>query len=190
MKHTFIPAATAVVAALTLTAACTPTEPVAAPSSSAAPSDSAVQARAVERELERNASLGIPGPVISQLAEAAAQDGAPLAFSWGTGCSWIRTPDGTLWALHSGGGALVRDDRQRAWFRANPGAAVAKECEQPTESLPTRPDPAITAPYRWRDGSVTKVSVNGRAYALPVPISERGAVLVAEASAGPTSPTN
>lgn len=190
MKSKFIPAAIAVVATI-LTTACGTTEPTAAPSSS--PSGSELfreQSREGMRRLEHNASLGIPGPVISQLAEVAAQDGMPLAFSWGTGCSWIRTPDGTLWALHSGGGALVRDDRQRDWFEAHPGAAIAKVCEQPAESLPKQPDPTITAPYRWRDGAITKVSINGSAYALPAQISERGAVLLPEASAGPTTPTN
>lgn len=187
MKNLF-PAAIAAALTLTVTACGTPT--VAPPSSSAAPSDNAAQARAVERELEHNGELGIPGPVISQLAEVAARDGMPLAFSWGTGCSWIRTPDGTLWALHSGGGALVRDEKQLAWFKAQPGAAIAKECEQPTESLPKRPDPAVPTPYRWRDGAITKVSINGSAYELPNQISERGAVLLPEASAGPTSPTN
>lgn len=182
-------------AALTLTAACgTPTEPASAPSSvSASPSASESfkeQSREALRRLEHNASLGIPGPVISQLVEVAVQDQTPLAFSWGDGCTWVRTPDGALWSLHSGGGALVRDDRQRSWFRANPGALVAKECERPAESLPTRPDTSVQTPYRWLDGTTAKVSINGRAYALPPLISERGAVLVAEASDGPTTPTN
>ncbi|RIS51918.1 hypothetical protein [Mycobacteroides abscessus] len=193
MKH-FIPVATlAAVAALTLTACDTATDPVAAPSSSAAHVDSEAfreQSREAMRRLEHDASLGIPGPVISQLAEVAAEDGSPLAFSWGGGsCAWVRTPDGALWSLQSGG-PLTRDDQQLEWFRANPGAMVAKECEQTAESLPTRPDPAITAPYRWRDGATTKVSIAGIAYELPSPISQRGAVLLPEASAGPTTPTN
>lgn len=191
-KYSFPVAALAAV--MTLTACGTPTEPASAPSSvSASPSDSASfreQSREGMRRLERNAELGIPGPVIGQLVEVAVQDQTPLAFSWGEGCSWIRTPDGALWSLHSGGGALSRDDRQRSWFRANPGALVAKECERPAESLPTQPDPTVSTPFRWRDGATTKVTINGSAYALPPLISERGAVLVAEASAGPTTPTN
>lgn len=188
-------AALAAAAALTLAGCGTPTEPASAPPSvSATPSGSESfreQSREGMRRLEHNGELGIPGPVISQLAEVAVQDQTPLAFSWGEGCSWIRTPnDGALWSLHSGGGALVRDEKQLAWFRANPGALVAKECEQPAESLPTQPDPTVSTPFRWRDGATTKVTINGRAYALPPLISERGAVLVAEASAGPTTPTN
>lgn len=183
----------ALAAALTI-AGCTPAaEPTVPPSSSASPNDRELfreQSREGMRRLEHNASLGIPGPVISQLVEVAVQDGTPLAFSWGDGCTWVRTPDGALWALHSGGGALVRDEKQLAWFRANPGALVAKECEQPAESLPTQPDPTVSTPFRWRDGATTKVTINGRAYALPPLISERGAVLVAEASPGPTTPTN
>lgn len=185
----------ALAAALTIAGCGTPTEPASAPSSaSAAPVGSESfreQSRAAERRLEHNGELGIPGPVISQLAEVAVQDQTPLAFSWGDGCAWIRTPnDGALWALHSGGGALVRDEKQLAWFRANPGALVAKSCEKPAESLPTQPDLKVSTPFRWRDGATTKVTINGRAYALPPLISERGAVLVAEASAGPTTPTN
>ncbi|UEA25141.1 hypothetical protein LK464_03545 [Mycobacteroides abscessus subsp. abscessus] len=192
-KYSFPVAALAAV--MTLAGCGTPTEPASAPSSvSASPSDRELfreQSRAAERRLEHNGELGIPGPVISQLAEVAVQDQTPLAFSWGDGCAWIRTPnDGALWALHSGGGALVRDEKQLAWFRANPGALVAKECEQPAESLPTQPDPTVSTPFRWRDGATTKVTINGRAYPLPALISERGAVLVAEASAGPTTPTN
>ncbi|CAJ1579760.1 hypothetical protein [[Mycobacterium] wendilense] len=189
-------AALAAAAVMTLAACDTTTsgEPASAPSSvSASPSGSESfreQSREGMRRLERNAELGVPGPVIGQLVEAAAQDGSPLAFSWGEGCSWIRMPDGALWALHSGGGALVRDEKQLAWFRANPGALVAKECEQPAESLPTQPDPTVSTPFRWRDGATTKVSIGGRAYALPTQISERGAVLVAEDSAGPATPTN
>lgn len=184
----------ALAAALTLAGCGTPTEPASAPSSASASSSGSESFREQSREgmrrLEHNASLGIPGPVISQLVEVAVQDQTPLAFSWGEGCAWIRTPnDGALWSLHTGGGALVRDDRQRDWFKAHPGALVAKECEQ-QGSLPTRPDPSVQTPYRWLDGTTTKVSVNGRAYALPPLISERGAVLVAEASAGPTTPTN
>ncbi|WP_301121627.1 hypothetical protein [Mycolicibacterium fortuitum] len=183
----------ALAAALTLAGCGTPTEPASAPSSvSASPNDRELfreQSRAAERRLEHNGELGIPGPVISQLVEVAVQDQTPLAFSWGDGCTWVRTPDGALWSLHSGGGALSRDDRQRDWFKAHPGALVAKECEQRTESLPTRPDPAVSTPFRWRDGATTKVTINGRAYALPALISERGTVLVAEASAGPTTPT-
>ncbi len=192
-KKKYSVAALAAAVTVTLTA-CTPTEPASAPSSvSAAPSEAESfreQSREGMRRLEHNASLGIPGPVISQLAEVAVQDQTPLAFSWGGGsCSWIRTPDGALWALHSGGGALVPDEKQLAWFRANPGAQVAKQCEKPAESLPTQPDLKVSTPFRWRDGATTKVTINGRAYALPPLISERGAVLVAEASAGPTTPT-
>lgn len=195
MNKTVTLSAAALAAALTLAACATPTESASAPSSvSASPNDRELfreQSRAALRRLEHNGELGIPGPVISQLAEVAVQDQTPLAFSWGDGCAWIRTPnDGALWALHSGGGALVRDEKQLAWFRANPGALVAKECEQPAESLPARPDPSVHTPYRWLDGATTKVSISGRAYALPPQISERGVVLVAEASAGPTTPTN
>lgn len=194
-KHNALAAVVAAVA-LTTAGCSTTTETASAPSSASASGSTndrelfREQSRAAERRLEHNGELGIPGPVISQLAEVAAQDGTPLAFSWGDGCTWVRTPDGALWALHSGGGALVRDEKQLAWFRANPGAQVAKQCEKPAESLPTRPDPAVSTPYRWLDGATTKVSVNGRAYALPPLISERGVVLVAEASAGPTTPTN
>ncbi|GAB19445.1 hypothetical protein GOEFS_086_00140 [Gordonia effusa NBRC 100432] len=180
--------------ALTLTACGTPTETASSTNSSTSASPSASksfkeQSREALRRLDRNGQLGIPGPVIGELAEVAAQDGTPLAFSWGDGCTWVRTPDGALWSLHSGGGALSRDDRQQSWFKAHPGALVAKECYQ-QGSMPTRPDPAVSTPYRWRDGTTTKVSINGVAYALPPLISERGAVLVAEASAGPTTPTN
>lgn len=193
-KKYLAPAATlAAVAALTLTACDTATDPVAAPSSSAAHVDSEAfkeQSREAMRRLEHNAELGIPGPVISQLAEAASQEGSPLAFSWGGGsCAWVRTTDGVLWSLQSGG-PLTRDDLQRDWFRANPGAAIAKECEGAAESLPTRPDPAVRTPFRWLDGAITKVSIDGRAYTLPSQISKRGAVLLAEDSAGPTTPTN
>lgn len=178
---------------VTLTACTPPTEPASAPSSvSASPNDRELfreQSREALRRLEHNGQLGIPGPVIGELAEVAVQDGTPLAFSWGDGCTWVRTPNGVLWSLHSGGGALSRDDRQRDWFKAHPGALVAKECERPAESLPTQPDPTVSTPFRWRDGATTKVTINGRAYALPPLISERGAVLVAEASAGPTTPT-
>ncbi|QHN16534.1 hypothetical protein [Gordonia amarae] len=192
-KKILIPAALAAAAITLVTTACgTPTETSSAPSSTSASESFKEQSREALRRLEHNGELGIPGPVIGELAEVAVQDGTPLAFSWGDGCAWIRTPnDGALWALHSGGGALSRDDRQRDWFKAHPGALVAKECERPAESLPTRPDPTVSTPFRWRDGATTtKVSVNGRAYALPALISERGAVLVAEASAGPTTPTN
>ncbi|MGV0747188.1 hypothetical protein [Mycolicibacter minnesotensis] len=195
MKHTFIPVA-ALAAAMTLTACGTPTETASSTNSSTSASPSASksfkeQSREALLRLEHNGELGIPGPVIGELAEVAAQDETPLVFAWGEGCAWIRTPnDGALWALHSGGGALSRDDRQRDWFKAHPGALVAKECEQSIESLPTQPDLKVSTPFRWRDGATTKVTINGRAYALPPLISERGAVLVAGASAGPTTPTN
>ncbi|SKE70749.1 Uncharacterised protein [Mycobacteroides abscessus subsp. massiliense] len=194
-KKILIPAALAAAAITLVTTACgTPTEPNSAPSSVSASGSTndrelfREQSRAAERRLEHNGELGIPGPVISQLAEVAVQDGTPLAFSWGDGCTWVRTPDGSLWSLHSGGGPLTRDDRQRDWFKAHPGALVAKECYQ-LGSMPTQPDPKVSTPFRWRDGATTKVSIDGRAYALPAQISERGAVLVAEASAGPTTPT-
>lgn len=169
-------------AALTLTtAACTSaTEPVPAPSSSASPFGARevkkAEAQVGERELALHGVLSIPSTVDRIAAEAAARQALPYAFTYRTGCTWLRTWDAKLWSLHSGGGALTRGVDDERWFRSNPGAASDSICRE-TGSVPTADGVSVETPYRWRDGNRDLVRVNGVIFELPHDIPERGVAL-------------
>ncbi|BDD80280.1 hypothetical protein TPB0596_00430 [Tsukamurella pulmonis] len=133
-------------------------EPTAAPSSaSAAPSTSTFANSADEADADRaaRARAGLPnsGGITLEDAQAAANRGVPFVFgAGGTGCAWLRLPDGSLYALHdtaarTGSSALVRDRGTEAAFRADPDYEPGR-C-RPAEGIPTADDPTQPAPYRW-----------------------------------------
>ncbi|QIP37997.1 hypothetical protein G9444_0753 [Rhodococcus erythropolis] len=165
-------------AAVILTAACTTTgEPVAAPSPSipASPSSTAPANAADAADADRAAAsrLGLPylGTDLGTV-EGAAKDGKPYVFgAGGTGCAWLRLPDGSLYALHdttarTGSSALVRDVGTEAAWRADPDYEPGR-CE-PAEGIPTADDPAQPEPYRWTaDYGNQYLRWGGRTYIIP-----------------------
>ncbi|KAF0967247.1 hypothetical protein [Gordonia sp. YY1] len=169
-------------AALTLTTACgtAATDPVAAPSSSASPFGARevkkAEAQVGERELALHGVLSIPSTVDRIAAEEAARQALPYAFTYRTGCQYIRTWDAALWPLYRGDGALTRDRDDERWFRSNPGAASDRTCYQ-LANIPTVDDPTVSTPYRWRDGDRNLVRVQGVTFELPHDIPERGVAL-------------
>ncbi|ABK65149.1 hypothetical protein [Mycobacterium avium] len=178
-KYSFPVAALAAV--MTLAACGTPTEPASAPSSvSASPFGARevkrAEAQVGERELALHGVLSIPSTVDRIAAEAAASKALPYAFTYRTGCTWLRTWDAKLWSLHSGGGVLARGVDDERWFRSNPGAASDSICRE-TGSVPTADDASVSTPYRWRDGNRDLVRVQGVVFELPRDIPEPGVAL-------------
>ncbi|KXP12494.1 hypothetical protein AXK57_19640 [Tsukamurella pulmonis] len=157
MKYNLIPAAAAFAAVAVSLTACGTTagEPTATPTPSASTTSTfASAADPVDAGRAAAARLGLPYLGLDAgTVEAAAKDGKPYVFgAGGTGCAWLRLPDGSLWALHStlartGSAALVRDRGTEAAWRADPdyepGACA------PAEGVPTADDPAQPEPYRW-----------------------------------------
>lgn len=134
------------------------------------------EAQVGERELALHGVLSIPSTVDRIAAEAAASKALPYAFTYRTGCTWLRTWDAKLWSLHSGGGVLARGVDDERWFRSNPGAASDSICRE-TGSVPTADDASVSTPYRWRDGNRDLVRVQGVVFELPRDIPEPGVAL-------------
>jgi hypothetical protein len=157
--------------------------------SSTSPSLSALrsQARSVKRDMDASGAATLPVTADRAQAEAAAQDGVPLALAYDSGpgsCSWLRLPDRSLWSLNSGG-ALRRDTYAEELFHEHPGAAVALACTD--EPAPVGLDLAAAdaadrsrVPYRWRDACHTLVRLPGssNAYVLPDRLTTAGDALV------------
>lgn len=199
MKIPITAAGLALAAAVTLAGCSTgpSPEPAAAPTS-AAPSMSAVaalerdHALAERREIAANAAVGLPHGVDRALAEAAEADLVPFAFTLDQGgCSYLRLPDRSLWALNTVGGALARDTELRELLHQYGGGLPATDCTMRgvNASIPVGLDVASAdaanangAPYRWTDECHTFVRVPGStaAYWLPDSPSTSGTALGTE----------
>lgn len=194
MKKIPIPILSAAVAAAIITTACS-TPPVV---HDAGPSPSSTAGSAVEqyerdrraaekRAMEANAAMGLPPAVDRALAEAAAKDGVPFAFTVDN-CSYLRLPDRTLWGLESGG-ALIRDtdltETLAEWKGVLPGCAPSAgvEREVPVGLDRTAVDAANAAgrPYRWTDHCKVFVRISGRDFVLRGNVPAHGEALSAEA---------
>lgn len=141
------------------------------------------------RAMEANAAVGLPPAVDRELAEAAAKDGKPFAFTVDR-CSYLRLPDRTLWGLEAGG-ALTRDtdleETLAEWRGVLPGCALATGV---TPQIPNALDRAAAdaanaegRPYRWHDScgrAFVRIPGSTDAFTVPATPTTRGEVLSPE----------
>lgn len=201
MKYPIPITASLVLAAAATLAGCAPAPAHEAKPSSSTSSKSALQVyemerdRTYKRELAANAALGLPHDVDRRLAEAAAADHVPLAFTHDD-CGYIRLPDRSLWSLNTVGGVLARDTELPDLLSRYGGWLPATDCTMRgvNASIPVGLDlvaadaaNANGAPYRWKEldrgipcKTFVRVPGSPTHYWLPATPSTAGQPLSAE----------